>query len=224
MAKAKAKLTTDMKGGEITVKYCGLTLLTIDKSVLAKLTSKECELPSSVAAEHARVLRFARAYVNAKKDFFGKPVGTRKYTSSHKDFKYFVLAVKIMDEHNVKGPQYIQSQVDGLSFINDGRGIFPKPNQMASDGAEDRLIEFLDRRGEIDHGELGLTNGDTALRITDADKKTGLKDNAQYMKLLAKLRSGNTTMEEAMYLKKVRRVRKGSAGPEITEYIKNLKK
>jgi hypothetical protein len=217
----KTILTIVNEEQAITLEYCGRKLLSIDKETLVDFT-KEYTKDLKKDENTVRAIRLAKKYLKAKCKFYSKPSKV-KYDSKHKDIRHFKKAIEIMDGLNIKENDYLQAQIDGLQFVQGGRGIFPKPNQLATEGAEDRAIQYLDSKGLIHHGNAELTDDKKGLMITSTDYKTPLKQNKQYMDLLKKLKEGTATMDEAIYLKNVRKARKGSAGPLITEYITKLK-
>lgn len=125
-------------------------------------------------------------------------------------------AVVIMQANEVSNYQtFIKAQVAGLRFCNGGKGVFPKIQQLATDTAEHRLLEYL--KSEKDE------NGDVIDVDVSADERaTPLTENMKYMSLRDLILEGKATRSEALYVMTLQVHRTGKVKPYVTEYLDQL--
>ena len=97
--------------------------------------------------ESARKL--ARKYIRKKRKFYGSQ-SFQDITPEHPDFQHFVEAAKLCVNHEVSFDDFIHSQIDGLKFINGGKGLFPRPCNLSTERAETRLLDYLRMNGHED--------------------------------------------------------------------------
>jgi len=129
------------------------------------------------------------------------------------DFNNLKKAAKICIQHKVKTKKFIKAQIAGLKFLKHGQGIFPSPNQLCTEKAETRLLDYLE--------DEKLSNSD--IPITDYEKETSLKYNQTYQNLLKKLKNAEATIFEANYVASCQMVRRKEVSIEVKAYLVVLK-
>lgn len=105
-----------------------------------KFLNRVCKVkPESDAndQEFIEANKLAKIYINKKKIYYCKDK-LRHIKDTSKEFNYFIDAVKLINQLNADYGTFIDAQVKGLEFAN----TFPTPNQLASDGAEKRYLDY----------------------------------------------------------------------------------
>lgn len=125
-------------------------------------------------------------------------------------------AVCIMHMHGVTNyQQFIKSQVVGLRFVNDGKGIFPAITQLCTDAAETRLLNYL--QSVLDE------NGDVVeVEVTDEEKKIPLNSNIKYLSARDRIKTGEASREDCVYVMQLQGARRGRVESYVTDYLKKL--
>ena len=86
-------------------------------------------------------LQMINSYIKRKRKHY-RNNGIKAVTAADKDYKHFLSAAKICVSLNVDVKTFIEAQIDGLSFLNDGNGIFPNPNHLSTPSAQDRVLQI----------------------------------------------------------------------------------
>lgn len=149
-----------------------------------------------------------KKYVNLRKKFYKSAT---KMVIKKSDEKHFDEAAKIIIRNNTKIKIFMEAQIRGLSFVSNGKGIFPRVTHLSGSTSEDRLLEYLRKE-----------NGDVTVEISDEDKATSLNDNWLYKKRYNKLREKTANLFEAKYVEACQIARKDVAQNLVLDYIENL--
>lgn len=170
--------------------------------------------PRMVGEDVIKAKQFAKVYAEAKKKFY-KSKFVKEISQGEKAFQDFVKVIPMLERHGVNYRKFIQAQVQGLSFANGGRGVFPKPGQLSTEGAETRLLDFM-RDGGQEDGSKAMVH------LTKEDRETPLSDNQWFMARRQKLKDGVASLEEAQYVAELQRIRRGKVEDYVQEYIDRL--
>lgn len=158
-----------------------------------------------------KALQLSRRWAKMKKEFY-KQKTLRLPSQNGKDFKHFLLAVDIINNNETTIKKFLKAQIEGLKFINEGNGAFPKPNHLSTSGAETRLLDYI-RNRELENVEL-----------TDEEKAKPLQHNKLYKKRYDKVKGKTASLLEALYVQECQYVRKDAAQTFVIDYIESLRK
>ena len=158
------------------------------------------------------------AYTTRKKRYYRNTKIT-KIKNSDKEFLHFIKASKLIKKHQVSPKLFLDAQIKGMAFLNEGAGIFPKPSQLATSGAEDRLIQHMANEGLTDTGETAINR----IKITRDDKETALMENPKFVEYYEKMEDGSANLVEAYFIHDCMLARKGRVTKMVDEYIEKLK-
>lgn len=168
-----------------------------------KVTEKEKSDPTIKAAQLAKV------YAKAKAGYHKIKVG-RTLSETHKDYSHFYLAIDIIERVGCSYTEFIEAQVKGLAFVEKGKGVFPKVNQLSTDGAENRILDFL-RDNNISQDSNYL-------------RDTPLNENDDYIDAWFDFQDKKATLKQMRYIKKAQKARDGEVMKKVKVEIKRLKK
>jgi hypothetical protein len=126
----KAKITKD----RVSFSRNGKTILVINRELLHSITSEA----DSDGGRDYEMEKFLEVYNNCKSQFYKRRV-TTTIKKNHKDYRCMKEALDIIKRHGVQFKEYIDAQIAGLSFA----GHFPKPSQLNTPNAEERLLDYL---------------------------------------------------------------------------------
>ena len=161
----------------------------------------------------SRAMVLGKAYIDRKKKFFrNKKLNTIDPKS--KEFQSIIKASKIMDKHRVAPKFYIDAQVDGLKFLNDGQGGFPTVSQLCTSGAEDRLVKAMYENGLNDEEQEVVK-----IKLSRDDKETPLMENPTFIEYYESIEQNTASLREAYYVHDCMLARKGRVTTLITDYI-----
>lgn len=181
--------------------------LSLDEDTTAPIDEKDIEKTA---------FRLMKFYTSQKSKFFGgrpvKPISP----SDRKNYTHFIKAAEMLITQGVTYKDFLASQIQGLSFINQGEGQFPKINQLATEGAETRLLDFLREK------DLG-GDPDRDVNLSTDDLKQDLSNNPKYKKALKAIRAGSANLNEARYVAKCQKKHKGTVHPEVQATVNFLK-
>jgi len=156
--------------------------------------------------------QLARAYVKIKSKYYLKKK-IKKILPSQRQFQYFIKAAEIYKTHRVKNfSTFFNAQIKGLKWIQNGQGVFPRPMHLGSQGAEDRLLEYLDSKKKKKH-----------VIVTEKEKQTNLHDNEIYFVRCFKVKDGIADLNETLYVKELQEIRLGRVKDYVKRHLKKLK-
>ncbi len=177
------------------------------------------------------LIKFASVYAFEKLKYYKKNVETindvsvmasvKKMLADKKTVSQFTEAIRIMGEAGTKDISvFIKAQINGLKFVNNGLGTFPNPNQLASENALTRLLQFTS----------STTNDEKEVkpeRYWHFDEKTdgdiSLQNNPKYLEAIKKIKDGTAKLNAALYAKKCySRRRAGNTYSLIEDYINQV--
>ena len=212
----------------IVVKYKTSTFITIKPAILTDVVLDH--LPKKVIQEAASrivpsskmtknntlAVKLMVAYNRKRKDFYKRP-RLKDFTSKSKEFKYFVQAAELLKIHRVLPDAFIEAQVKGLSFVNNGEGVFPKPQQLATTEAEERLLRET-------HTESKKNNPEDVQRLDlkPSDRETELMQNPRFVSRYEKMKDKSATLQDAYFVQDCMLERKGRVTQFVSEYIEDL--
>lgn len=220
------RLSLKMRKGNPVVMYDGEPLARLNKKVLSKLMGdldlqpkeSEAEEPKQAFSEMDTKIaaqQLAKAYAKAKKSYY-RSRAVKEIQPGQKDFKHFVEAARLCQLHGVTYRKFLKSQVEGLKFLNDGKGTFPKPNHLSTEQAETRLLEYLRE------GVTGKDDEVVKVSLSAEEKKMPLSKNTRYKGRLYKVRDGVATLKEAVYVRELQLLKRSKVNDEVEEYIAKL--
>lgn len=203
------------KNGKIYLHYNDDLLGVLSEKVLRSFLSKDEKKEEKKVEKNIRkvtttkqVDSFIKYYLMQKDKFYGKKL-PKNITSNSKDYKYFKQAIEVAKDLDMPLKRYIKAQIQGLSFVNSGRGQFPRPVQLVGDNALQRALDFL-RETEVDEDEIVLSNVDTWKPLSENDK---------YQLVKKKIANQTASLSEAYYAKKVEEHWNDKAYMETEVYI-----
>lgn len=158
-----------------------------------------------------KAIQLSKRWAKQKKEFY-KQKTVKVPSQTGKEFKHFLLAVDIINDNETTIKKYLKAQVQGLKFLNDGNGAFPKPNHLSTPGAETRLLDF--------NREIGLEK----IELTGEEKSTPLKYNRTYKKRYDKVKAKTASLLEALYVQECQYERTDAAQEFVINYIEELRK
>jgi hypothetical protein len=142
-------------------------------------------------------LKIVKEKIAKKKKPVRATIDSRGIFPSDPEFKHFILAIAIIKRHDVTYKKFIQAQIEGLSFADGGKGIFPKPSHLSTDGAESRLLEFL-RDDEINGGRKIIE-----VNISPKERATPLSENSKYKKFKKAVKDETADLQETLYVREL---------------------
>lgn len=166
-----------------------------------KVLEKEKSNPKVKAAQ------LAKMYAKAKAKYYKIKVG-KSLSEKHKDYKHFISAIDIIERINCSYKDFIQAQIKGLEFVKKGEGVFPKVNQLSTDGAENRVLDFI-----RDH----VVKDDE-----DYIRNTPLEENDDYVEAWYGFLLKEATLKQMKYIRKAQKARHGEVEKKVKIEIKRL--
>ena len=208
------------KATQYSVKYRGENLLSVNKKglqfALANLLNDEKKEDIDIDYannNYVQAGKLVKIYGDAKKAFYNNKKLKVDYTSSSPEFKFFCQAVDIIHNNNVSYDVFIDAQVSGLAFVSSGKGVFPKPNQLCTAQAEDRLLNHIrDNNPNTIKAEI----------ISREDYSVPLNENEKFLNYSKKIMEGTATLKEARYVQKLYLIRKRKTSKRVDAYIVKL--
>ncbi len=161
-----------------------------------------------------RAGQLVRAYREAKRKHYKRKV-VQEISATDAVFKFFLKAIDIIDRHDVPYKTYLQAQVLGLKFLNNGRGKFPEPSMLATDGAETRLLEYLS-------SDRSVTGEELEVAVSSEERNTPLSENSRYRAGRQKIKDRLATLHEALYVRTLQQLRRGEVDADVEKYIARL--
>lgn len=202
------KITKDI---ESVVNFLGgLSSSELEVSVKKK-TKKKTTKKTVDEKKLKKAIQLEKKYRALKKDFY-KTKMMKGISPSSSSFVHFLKAVDIMERTDVKIKVFMKAQIEGLKFVGGGQGTFPKVNQLSTDGAEQRVLEYL------------RTKNMESVELTDEERKTDLLKNKKYKRLHNRVKNGDASLIEALYVRECQLARRGETQGLVEDYIKQLKK
>ena len=173
-----------------------------DSSAKKETSVEESGLPDEV-------YQFAKFYVNKMRE---KPRWKNApfFVEEDKEFKHFVKAVEMIERHNVSFDDFLQAQIDGLDFANNGQGAWPTPSQLSTRNAETRLLQFLEKGEQQKKGKWV---------VTKKDKETELTKNERYLYARSRVEQCVASLEETLFVRDLQQARRGKIEFYVKEYL-----
>lgn len=164
----------------------------------------------------SKALQLEKQYTSRKRKFH-KNKNIKNYEPKDKEFMHFIKAIEIIKRHKTTTKVFLDSQLEGLKFANNFRGLYPKPNHLSTMGAEERLLEYLTQRDGDGHVEKI-----DRIELSRFDRETELMENHKFVAKWELLDKGKADLRDVYYIKDCMIARKGSATRKVKEYIKKL--
>jgi len=190
----KAKITKD----KVSLIYNKKVFLVLGREAFASLLNVDVEFPDENDQE---IERFIATYELAKEKFY-KRKSTKTFKKSDKEYRCFAEALDILKRHEVEYNTYIQSQIEGLEFAK----VFPKPCQLNTTKAEERLLDYLrkiDVEGTKEQNEVELS---------------------VYKANVIKIKAGTATLSEAKQAARYEMNKLGGLKDNTKAYLSFIKK
>lgn len=210
------------------VSYKGDTLITVKpnilKSVLLDNLSKKVltEIASKITPSannkktNTNAMKLLAVYNNERRIFHHNK-RIKDLSIKDKGFAYFIKASELMDIHKVTAKTFIQAQINGLGFINEGNGIFPKVSQLATLAAEERLLKFIQTETTVNNPTKV-----NRIELNRSDKETELMKNPRFVSRYDKVLEDVGTLQDAYFVHDCMLHRKGRVTKKIENYIEEL--
>lgn len=163
----------------------------------------------------ANALQLARCYSKLKKTFY-HTAAVKEILPGEKAFGYFLDAVRLLKQHKVNYRKFLKAQIHGLSWMNNGKGMFPRPSHLTGEGAETRLLEYLKDTVTDSHDDV------VSVSISPEDRRTQLQDNRRYVALAHKVKDRIADLEETVYVRELQAIRLGKVKPWVESHLERL--
>ncbi len=216
------------KKSGVVVKYKTATLMTINpktfqdliydhlsKKMIEEISSRIT--PSSTSRKtNSLAIKLLAAYNSMRKEYYKNP-RLKNFVVKSKEYKYFVQASEFLSTHNVTPESFLNAQVEGLSFVNNGAGTFPKPNQLATLEAEERLMKSTFAES---------TKKDIAnvkrLELNRSDRDTPLMENSRFVSRYNKVKNKTANLQDTYFVYDCMLERKGNVTSTVNDYLEGL--
>jgi len=174
---------------------------------------KEQVVPSEVDMEAHQLLN----YYNAQKKIFYKGMRVTGVSENKAEFQYFIKAVDYIKNFGLTHKQFLDSQIEGFAFVNNGKGKFPDPKQLANDKTEDRILEYVQKHN------VSKKSSRPKMFLSDKEKQTDLRDNPKFWGIWLRFKAeDDITIEEACYLDLCIRNNRGEPHKGVNKLIEKL--
>lgn len=215
-----------LKKNHFVVIYGDTTLLKISKGGLRSFLADldlDVDSPAQKPGDQllsedelfTNALQLSKAYASEKRKFY-KSKYVKEISPKDKSFQHFIEAARMCKQHNVTYKRFLKAQVKGLHFVENGRGIFPRPNQISTELAETRLLDYL--RSTI----TDSSGDDIKVNLSGKDSKTPLSQNHRYLACIQRIKDGVSTLKETGYVRELQLVRRGKVQPWVVERLEKL--
>lgn len=191
----------------------GLSSSEVEVTVKKKTKKKKTKKEEKNKERIVKAKQLEKAYRKSKAKFYKRSIDrVKEIKPNFSEFVHFEKAVDIVERNETKIKVFMKAQIEGLKFVGGGTGTFPKVNQLSTDGAEQRVLEYL-RKQNLETVEL-----------TEQEKTTDLLQNRKYKMLHRKIKNGDANLMEALYVRECQIARRGETQKMVEEYIQQLKK
>lgn len=216
------------KSENYSIKYKDKTLALVSIGVLADIIvdhSKKAFLEKILASANTvrnnsnaeiKALQLEKLYTRLKKTKH-RNKNIANITKSSKEFKHFVKAVDIIKRHKVTNQEFLEAQIRGLQFLNDGRGQFPKPNHLSTHTAEDRLLDYLESKTT-----RTIKGSVERIKLTVNDRETQLMENDRFVAKWELFEDGKADLRDMYFIHDCMMARNGRVTKKVKEYILGL--
>lgn len=157
-----------------------------------------------------------KLYTTRRRKYY-KNKNLKRIAEKSPDFKHIIKAIKIIEVNKVTYKQFLDSQIEGLAFVNNGQGVFPKPSQLSNTGAEERLL--IGMKDFVDNNDAQAIKRQ---KLTVSDKETPLMENPNFVSAYDKIRSQTASLKEAYFVNDCMLHRNGKVTQLIKGYISQL--
>lgn len=217
-----------LKDDKFTLTYKGKTFIGFNARVLLNIISdnasktylsKLVNLTKGMKLEPIddeilkKAAQLERAYTTRRKKHH-RNKNLKSIDKKSKDFHHFVKALDLCKVHKVNYNTFLDAQIDGLSFINDGAGVFPSLTQISNAGAEERLLSYT----QSDREENDPENV-KRLELNYSDKNTALNENPTYQARYQAMKKGTASLQHAYFVYDCQTALKGFATDFVSDYI-----
>jgi hypothetical protein len=210
------------KQTQYNVSYRGEKLLAVNKKgllfaveMLLGNKNKEIKDLDINYAENTYVKagKLMKIYAEAKQHFYHNKKIKVEYSSNSNEFKYLERAIELIERHGIGYAAFVEAQVQGLAYVAKGKGVFPKPNQLCTEQAEDRLLNYLrDNDPKKMQSEI----------LTKDDYNIPLNENEKFVNYSKRIMEGTATLREAKFVQKLLGIRKRKTNKKVEAYIESL--
>jgi len=157
-----------------------------------------------------------RAYTTRRRKYRGNR-NIKNISHKSNEFKNFIKAIQYIEAHGVNYKVFLDAQIDGLSFLNDGSGIFPSTSQLSTSKAEDRLLDYISYDTESNDPSTVKR-----LELSYSDKTTPLNENPTYQARYKDMKKGTAKLQHAYFVYDCQVAMKGFATDFVADYIEDL--
>lgn len=147
--------------------------------------------------------------------------GIQPITKKDKEFSHFMKAAAMCVALDVDTSTFLSAQITGLAFANKGKGIFPNPNHLSTQNAQNRVLEQLDG-ADCDEEETTGKKEIQTVKLNESDKKLPLNDNPRFKRAYNRLMEGDATLSEAYFVEDCMTARKGYITEKVDKAIRLL--
>lgn len=219
------RLTKSSKN--INLEYRGILIGSLSKEGLRALLSEEEIKPKKVKKKNNSQRDQKKKELIAKARQLG--LVYRKLHAKHyrrkiepntafteKELNHLCAAVKIMRRVGCSSyKQFINAQIEGLKFVNGGKGVFPLAAHLSTFAAETRMLENMNA--------VKNEQGDVVkVSITDQDKRAPLMENMRYLTKRERIKDGTASREDAVFVCELQLIKKGKVDQYILDFLDQL--
>lgn len=156
--------------------------------------------------------QFGRVFAKFKSAFYKNKKITDASVLTSNNLKHFIKAVELCERHKVTYKKFMESQVDGLKDVSNGRH-FPYVTQLHTDAAESRLLAYISK------GSLG-----NLVELTYEDKQTPLDQNMKYLTRRERVKAKEASLVETQYVAELQKLRLGEVKGYVKKHLKKVRK
>lgn len=248
----KKLITEDLKlsrsQGKVHLKYKGKQLAVISEANLFQLIIDASPMSflkdlakiagvEPVAEQNSKaVIKLVNVYAFERLASLGKkPISlsdtkvielTNKYLEDKKIVADFKKALLVMRDAQIRDCNaFIHAQVEGLKFVNDGKGTFPTPKQLTTANALNRVFDYTASNTPSESGNKTDKPKHYWFFNKETDGSLTLKTNSKYREVITKIEAETATLEECIYAQKFYAHRRsGQSYAVIDNYISKISK
>lgn len=194
--------------------------LVAEKVTKKKVTRKKKKVKSETSSVETKALQLSRSYRKHKAKFHGIPIGKMKLISPDSPkFKHFIEAAEMIQGLGLKNlNHFFQAQIEGLSFVNNGKGRFPEVNQLATEASQTRVLNWMQDNGML----KGKRKETIKVVLSRDDMELPLADNPKYMHNRGLVKEGLADKKQTKYVMEVQQYHNGKVHDYVKDYWEKL--
>ena len=175
--------------------------------------SKLSRRVDDVDLDAVKIEKMNAVYTAQKREFY-KRKNLKPIAKNTRDYDYIIRAHKMCEAYECTPIDFVRAQVDGLSFVGDGVGVFPTPSMLVNATAEQRILAYL--KQDVDNNSVDFVR----IELKHFDRTTPVKENEKWVQFYEKMKDNDATLREITYVADVWKSRnEGRLHPTISEHL-----